>query len=244
MHGLPGMLPVVIRNKKWNRKEEKIMNIAIDGPAGAGKSSIAKLVAKEMSFVYVDTGAMFRTMAYYFLTNGIDTEDEAVVNDNCDSIDIRIEYQNGEQHIFLNDADVSREIRQEEVGKNASIVARYHKVRTKLLDLQRRMAATTDVIMDGRDIGTVVLPDAEVKIFLTASSRVRAERRFKELQEKGVNCNLAEIEKDIIARDEQDMTREIAPLKQAEDAVLVDTSYMTIDEVVARIKEIAGKVQD
>jgi cytidylate kinase len=215
------------------------MNIAIDGPAGAGKSSIAKLVAKELSFVYVDTGAMFRTMAYYFLNHGIDTENEEAVNTSCDEIEIRIEYQNGEQHIFLGDEDVSEKIRQEEVGKNASIVARYNRVRSKLLDLQRKMAATEDVIMDGRDIGTVVLPDAEVKIFLTASSHVRALRRFKELQEKGIACDLNEIEKDIIARDEQDMNREIAPLRQAEDAVFLDTSDMTIPEVTAKIKEIA-----
>lgn len=219
------------------------MNIAIDGPAGAGKSSIAKLVAKEMSFIYVDTGAMFRAMAYYFLTNGIDTTDEQAVNDSCGNIDIRIEYQDGEQHLFLNGKDVSGEIRREEVGKNASVIAPYGKVRKKLLDLQRQMAATADVIMDGRDIGTVVLPDAEVKIFLTASSRVRAERRFKELQKKGEDCNLEKIEEDIIARDKQDMSREIAPLKQAEDAVLVDTSYMTITEVVDRIREIAGRVK-
>ncbi len=217
------------------------MNIAIDGPAGAGKSSIARLVAKEMSFIYVDTGAMFRTMAYYFLKNGIDTSDEETVNTGCDRIDIRIEYQNDDQHIFLNGTDVSNEIRQEEVGKNASVVARYNKVRAKLLELQRQMAASYDVIMDGRDIGTVVLPDAEVKIFLTASSGVRAKRRYNELRQKGIDCNLKEIERDIIARDEQDMNREIAPLKQAEDAVLVDTSDMTIDEVVERIKNIAGR---
>lgn len=215
------------------------MNIAIDGPAGAGKSSIAKRVAEELSFVYVDTGAMFRTMAYYFLQNGIDTADEAAVAENCDKIEIRIEYRDGEQHIFLNEKDVSSEIRKEEVGKNASVVAKYSVVREKLLQLQRKMAEVNDVIMDGRDIGTVVLPDAEVKIFLTASSRVRAERRYKELTEKGENCNLDEIERDIIARDEQDMNREIAPLKQAEDAVLVDSSFMTIDEVVETIQKIA-----
>lgn len=215
------------------------MNIAIDGPAGAGKSSIAKRVAEELSFVYVDTGAMFRTMAYYFLQNGIDTADEAAVAENCDKIEIRIEYRDGEQHIFLNEKDVSSEIRKEEVGKNASVVAKYSVVREKLLQLQRKMAEMNDVIMDGRDIGTVVLPDAEVKIFLTASSRVRAERRYKELTEKGENCNLDEIERDIIARDEQDMNREIAPLKQAEDAVLVDSSFMTIDEVVETIQKIA-----
>lgn len=214
------------------------MNIAIDGPAGAGKSSIAKLVAKDMNFIYVDTGAMFRAMAYYFLSNGIDPQDEEAVNAACGGICIRIEYEDGIQHIYLNDRDVSTEIRKEEVGKNASVVAKYPMIRAKLLELQRAMAAENDVIMDGRDIGTVVLPDAEAKIFLTASSRVRAERRYKELKEKGEECDLDKIEKDIIARDEQDMNREIAPLKQAEDAVLVNTSYMTIPEVVAAIREI------
>lgn len=215
------------------------MNIAIDGPAGAGKSSIAKLVAKEMDFIYVDTGAMFRAMAYYFLSSGIDTQDEEAVSAGCPSIRIRIEYQEGAQHIFLNDTDVSSEIRKEEVGKNASVVAKYPEVRTKLLELQRAMAAENNVIMDGRDIGTVVLPDAEAKIFLTASSRVRAERRYKELTEKWEDCDLDRIEADIIARDEQDMNREIAPLRAADDAVLVDTSYMTIPEVVAAIRGIA-----
>ena len=215
------------------------MNIAIDGPAGAGKSSIAKLLAKDMGFIYVDTGAMFRAMAYYFLSGGIDTHDEGAVSRECGKIRIRIEYRDGVQHIYLNDIDVSDDIRKEEVGKNASVIAPYPVVRTKLLELQRAMAAENDVIMDGRDIGTVVLPDAEAKIFLTAGSRVRAERRFRELQEKGETCDLDQIEADIIARDKQDMSREIAPLKQAEDAVLVDTSYMTIPEVVAAIREIA-----
>lgn len=215
------------------------MNIAIDGPAGAGKSSIAKFVAREMNYVYVDTGAMFRAMAFYFLSKGINPEDETAVSLNCDQITIKIKYEEGEQKIILNDVDVSSEIRQEEVGKNASVVARYNSVRSKLLELQRKLAAENNVIMDGRDIGTVVLPDAEVKIYLTAGSHVRAERRYKELREKGISCNLDEIEKDIIARDEQDMNREIAPLKKAGDAVLVDSSYMTIPEVAAKIKEIA-----
>lgn len=217
------------------------MNIAIDGPAGAGKSSIARLAAKKMNYVYVDTGAMFRTMAYYFLTHDVDPMDEEQVNDNCDKIRIKVAYHAGEQHIFLNGEDVSREIRREEVGNTASVVAKYTKVRNKLLELQRGLAASTDVIMDGRDIGTVVLPDAECKIYLTASSRVRAERRYKELQEKGETCDLDQIEADIIARDEQDMNRETAPLRQAEDAVLVDSSHMTIDEVVARIIELAER---
>lgn len=215
------------------------MNIAIDGPAGAGKSSIAKLVAKDLDFIYVDTGAMFRAMAYFFLTNGVDPRDEEAVSSKCAGIRIRIEYEEGVQHIYLNDEDVSTEIRQEEVGKNASVIASYPVIRTKLLELQRAMAEEHDVIMDGRDIGTVVLPDAEAKIFLTASSRVRAERRYKELREKGVDCDLDQIEEDIIERDRQDMNREIAPLKQAEDAVFVDTSYMSIEEVVKTIREIA-----
>ena len=219
------------------------MKIAIDGPAGAGKSSIAKLVAKKLSFVYVDTGAMFRTVAYYFLSQGKDPSDAEMVTEECEKISISIEYKDGAQHIFLDGTDVSTETRQEEVGKNASVVAKNQAVRNRLLALQRQMAEKQDVIMDGRDIGTVVLPDAQVKIYLTASASVRAERRYKELVEKGETCNLKRIEEDIIARDEQDMNREIAPLKQAEDAVLVDSSYMTIEEVVDKIIEIVEKVQ-
>ena len=219
------------------------MKIAMDGPAGAGKSSIAKLVAKKLSFVYVDTGAMFRTVAYYFLSQGKDPSDDEMVTEECENISISIEYKDGAQHIFLDGTDVSTEIRREEVGKNASVVAKNQAVRNRLLALQRQMAEKQDVIMDGRDIGTVVLPDAQVKIYLTASAAVRAERRYKELIEKGETCDLKKIEEDIIARDEQDMNREIAPLKQAEDAVLVDSSYMTIEEVVDKIIEIVEKVQ-
>lgn len=215
------------------------MNIAIDGPAGAGKSSIAKLAAKKLNYVYVDTGAMFRTMALYFLNENINPSEEETVTANCGKIQITIEYQNGEQHIFLNGNDVSADIRKEEVGRQASVIARYPAVRTKLLNLQRKLASENDVIMDGRDIGTVVLPKAECKVYLTASAGVRAERRYKELREKGIDCDLAEIEKDIIARDEQDMKREIAPLIQAEDAVLIDSSNLTIDEVVGKICELA-----
>ena len=211
------------------------MKIAIDGPAGAGKSSIAKLVAKKLSFVYVDTGAMFRTVAYYFLSQGKDPSDAEMVTEECEKISISIEYKDGAQHIFLDGTDVSTEIRQEEVGKNASVVAKNQAVRNRLLALQRQMAEKQDVIMDGRDIGTVVLPDAQVKIYLTASASVRAERRYKELVEKGESCNLKKIEEDIIARDEQDMNREVAPLRQAEDAVLVDSSDMNIDQVVDEI---------
>ena len=217
------------------------MNIAIYGPAGAGKSSIAKLVAQKLSFVYFDTGAMYRTSALYALEHQINPAREEDVVAVLDEIQITLSHEDGEQEIFLNGTNVSKDIRREEVGKNASTVAKYAAVRQKLVSLQQEIAADMDVIMDGRDIGTVVLPNAEVKIYLTASANVRAKRRYKELQEKGESCDLTQIEKDIIARDEQDMNREIAPLKQAEDAVLVDSSYMTIEEVIDKIKEIAGK---
>ena len=214
------------------------MNIAIDGPAGAGKSSIAKIVAKKLSFIYLDTGAMYRTTAYYFLKNGLNPSDKELVESKCDDINIEIKYEDGAQQVYLNGENVSTEIRNEEVGNNASVVAAYGKVREKLVSLQQSIAKSNDVIMDGRDIGTVVLPDAELKIYLTASSKERASRRFKELTEKGVACDFDKIEQDIIARDEQDMNREISPLKQADDAVLVDSSDMTIDEVVNRILEL------
>ena len=217
------------------------MKIAIDGPAGAGKSSIAKMLAKELNFVYVDTGAMFRAIALFFLNQNIDPGNEQAVKERIDEIQIRLGYEDGEQKIFLNGEDVSGVIRREEVGKNASTVAKNQAVRTKLLDLQREIANDGDVIMDGRDIGTVVLPDAEVKIYLTASVEVRAKRRYKELEAKGEHCVLSDIEKDIEARDEQDMNRKISPLKKADDAVLVDTSDMTIAEVVKKIREIAKK---
>ena len=217
------------------------MNIAIDGPAGAGKSSIAKLVAERLSFIYIDTGAMYRTMALYFMNRGINTKDQMLVESRCEEIDIRIHYENGEQQIFLNGENVSVEIREEQVGNEAAVVASYGKVREKLVALQRSMAASSDVIMDGRDIGTVVLPDADVKIYLTASSAVRAERRYKELTEKGAVCDLKKIEEDIKIRDYQDMNREISPLKQAEDAVLVDSSDMTIDQVIEEIISIVEK---
>ena len=213
-------------------------NIAIDGPAGAGKSSIAKLVAKNLGIVYVDTGAMYRTMALACLRDGVDTSDEQAVSKKVGDVEISIEYIDGAQHIFLGTDDISSEIRQEEVGKNASLIARYAFVRSKLVSIQQELATRQDVIMDGRDIGTVVLPDAYLKVFLTASSKVRAQRRYKELVEKGVECDIDEIEKDIIARDEQDMNREVSPLKQADDAVLVDTSDMSIDQVVSRIMEL------
>ena len=213
-------------------------NIAIDGPAGAGKSTIAKQLAKELSFIYVDTGAMYRSMALYFMRNDIAKEDEAAISDACKTVEVSIAYENGEQQVLLNGENVSKEIRKEEVAKMASATSVYKEVRKKLVELQQKLAADKDVIMDGRDIGTCVLPNAQVKIYLTASVETRAERRYQELQEKGAACDLEVIKKDIADRDYQDMHREISPLKQAEDAILVDSSDMGIEEVVETIKNI------
>jgi len=213
-------------------------NIAIDGPAGAGKSTIAKQLAKELSFIYVDTGAMYRSMALYFMRNDIAKEDEAAISDACKTVEVSIAYEDGEQQVLLNGENVSKEIRKEEVGKMASATSVYKEVRKKLVELQQKLAADKDVIMDGRDIGTCVLPNAQVKIYLTASVETRAERRYQELQEKGAACDLEVIKKDIADRDYQDMHREISPLKQAEDAILVDSSDMGIEEVVETIKNI------
>ncbi len=210
-------------------------SIAIDGPAGAGKSTIAKKVAKSLGFIYVDTGAMYRAMALYMIKNGIDPSDSGKISETCKSADITIKHENGEQVVYLNSENVNGLIRTEEVGNMASASSVNADVRTKLVELQQKMAETTDVVMDGRDIGTVVLPGADLKVYLTASSKVRAERRYKELTEKGTQCNIDEIEKDIIDRDYRDMHRENSPLMQAEDAVLVDSSYMTIDEVADEI---------
>ena len=218
-------------------------NIAIDGPAGAGKSTIAKQLAKELGVVYVDTGAMYRAMAYYFLSNGITADDEAAISDSCKDVDVTITYEDGVQNVWLNGENVSSKIRTEEVGKMASATSVYPVVRTKLVELQQQLAKKTDVIMDGRDIGTVVLPDADVKIYMTASSAIRAKRRFDELTAKGVECDLEEIEKDIIDRDYRDMNRETSPLKKADDAVELDTSNLDIDGVVAAMKEIINKVR-
>lgn len=213
-------------------------SIAIDGPAGAGKSTIARKVAKELGFIYVDTGAMYRAMALYMINNGIDASESEKISATCQSADITIKYENGIQVVYLNGANVNSLIRTEAVGNMASASSVNGDVRKKLVELQQKLAQTTDVVMDGRDIGTVVLPGADLKVYLTASSRVRAERRYKELTEKGVDCDLDAIEKDIIDRDYRDMHRDISPLKQAEDAVLLDSSYMTIDEVKDRILEL------
>jgi cytidylate kinase len=214
--------------------------IAIDGPSGAGKSTIAKLIAKKKNFIYVDTGAMYRAMALFLLRNGIKADDTAAVAEICVKADITIRYENGEQIVLLNGENVNSYLRTEEVGLMASTSSANPKVREHLLDLQIKLAEENDVVMDGRDIGTCVLPNAQVKIFLTASSRVRANRRYLELKEKNIPCDLDEVEQDIIKRDNQDMTREHAPLKQADDAVLVDSSNMSIEEVVTEILKIAG----
>ena len=213
-------------------------NIAIDGPAGAGKSTIAKMAAKKLDFIYVDTGAMYRAMALYFLRREIDAKDEKKIAEACEHINVTIAYREGEQQVLLNGENVNAFIRTEEVSMMTSNTSKYPAVREKLLYLQRELAAANNVIMDGRDIGTCVLPDAELKIYLTASASERAKRRYLEQKERGVESDLAQIERDIIARDEQDMNREIAPLKQAEDAILVDTSDMNIEEVVAKLTQI------
>lgn len=212
-----------------------IYNVAIDGPAGAGKSTIAKLVAKKKNYIYVDTGAMYRAMALYFIEAGIDFNENEKISNACKDVDVTITYENGEQQVLLNGRNVSGMLRTEEVGRMASVSSQNKDVREKLVDLQRALAARENVVMDGRDIGTVVLPNANVKVYLTASSRVRALRRFEELQKKGEECDLDVIEKDIIDRDYRDMHREISPLRQAEDAILVDSSDMTIEQVAEKI---------
>ena len=214
------------------------INVAIDGPAGAGKSTIARQLAKKFGYVYVDTGAMYRAMAYYFLNHGFKAEEENKIAEACQNVDVTIAYEGGEQQVILNGENITGSIRTEEVGNMASATSVYPVVRTKLVELQRKLAESTNVIMDGRDIGTCVLPNAQVKIYLTASSGTRAKRRYDELTAKGVSCDLAEIEKDIIDRDYRDMHRETSPLKQADDAVLVDSSKMNIEEVVEAIAAI------
>ena len=213
-------------------------NVAIDGPAGAGKSTIAKLVAKEKGYIYVDTGAMYRGLAIHFLDKGIQPQETEKVIEACKDAEVTIAYEDAVQHVYLNGKDISSRLRNEEVGNMASVTSAIPEVRKKLLELQQNLAKTQNVIMDGIDIGTCVLPHADVKLYLTASVETRAKRRYQELQEKGEDCNLEEIAHDIEERDRRDMTREIAPLKQAEDAVLVDSSDMTITEVVKTIVDL------
>lgn len=210
-------------------------NVAIDGPAGAGKSTIAKLVAEKKGYIYVDTGAMYRGLAIHFLDKGIQAEETEKVIEACKDADVKIQYENGTQQVYLNGTNITGRLRDEAVGKMTSKCSVIPKVREKLLDLQRDLARIQDVIMDGRDIGTCVLPSADVKVYLTASVETRAKRRYDELMAKGERCDLEEIARDIKERDFRDMNRETAPLKKAEDAVLIDSSDMTIEEVVEAI---------
>ncbi|MBR2696568.1 MAG: (d)CMP kinase [Parasporobacterium sp.] len=219
----------------------KTMNqIAIDGPAGAGKSTIAKMLSKELGYVYIDTGAMYRTIGLYCIRNGADQEDEERVSALCKEAEVDVQYIDGVQHMFLNGEDVSEAIRTEEVSAAASAISKFKDVREKLVSMQQELAKKYDVVMDGRDIGTKVLPDATLKIYLTASVEVRAQRRYNEYLEKGMSCDFDAIKRDIEQRDHNDMTREISPLCKAEDAIEVDSSDMTKDEVVARIRELMG----
>ena len=216
-------------------------NIAIDGPAGAGKSTIAKALAKKMNLIYVDTGAMYRAMALYLLRKKINPNDVQAVSTKCEEADITIRYDDGVQVVYLNGENVNAFLRTEEVGNMASMTSPQPAIRKKLVELQQKLASTSDCVMDGRDIGTCVLPDADVKIYMTASSYVRAKRRFDELTAKGEKCDLEKIKADIEERDYRDMNRETSPLKQAEDAILLDTSEMTIEEVVAAMIRICDE---
>jgi cytidylate kinase len=217
--------------------EEKMFQVAIDGPAGAGKSTIAKILAADLGFIYVDTGAMYRAMALSCLRNGIDVRDKEAVVGHCEKIEVSLKYKNGEQQVLLNGENVNAYIRTEEVGQATSAISIYEGVREKLLNLQRQLGQEHNVVMDGRDIGTNVLKDAQVKIYLTASVNTRAKRRYEELVKRGIECNLKEIEEDIKERDYRDMHREIAPLKQAEQAVYLDSSELAIEQVVGKIRE-------
>jgi len=222
------------------RGQSMSFSVAIDGPAGAGKSTIAKEIAKRLGYIYVDTGAMYRAMALYMIRKNIKPDQADQISLASKEIDITIEYYNGEQLVILNGENVNPYIRSEEVGNMASVSSANKDVRLKLVDLQRQLAEKADVIMDGRDIGTYVLPNANIKIYLTASSKVRAKRRYEELTQKGLSCNIEEIENDIIERDRRDSTREFAPLKQAEDAILIDSSELSIEQVINTVIEMVN----
>lgn len=216
-----------------------MFHIAIDGPAGAGKSTIAKLVAKRCGIIYVDTGAMYRSLAYACLLAGVRKEEQEKIAEVCRKSTVELAFEDGSQIVKLNGENVNSFIRTEEVGNMTSAISVYPEVRAKLLDLQRSMAEKMDLVMDGRDIGTNVLPNAALKVYLTASSHTRALRRCKELTDKGTACDIEAIERDIMERDDRDMHRAIAPLRQAEDAVYLDSSYMTIEEVAQTIMNLA-----
>lgn len=219
---------------------EKIrkISIAIDGPAGAGKSTIARRVAKALSFIYVDTGAMYRAMAYYLIQKGIAPDETEKISEACPGADISIEYAGGEQIVLLNGQNVNAYLRTPQVSEMASKSSANPEVRRKLVELQQALAGKQNVVMDGRDIGTVVLPRAQVKIYLTASVDVRAGRRYQEILQKGETADLKDIKRGIAERDRRDMTREISPLRQADDAILVDTSDLSIEEVTDKILKI------
>lgn len=220
----------------------RTVNIAIDGPAGAGKSTIARLAAEKLEYIYVDTGAMYRALALLCIRHGVSAEDEEAVVKVCEKADVSIEYVDGEQHVMLNGENVNAFIRTEEVSQTTSAVSVYGRVREKLLSLQRELAEKNHVIMDGRDIGSNVLPNAQIKIYLTASVETRAKRRYLEQKEKGMNVNIKEIEKDIEERDYRDSHRECAPLMVAEGAKIIDSSDMTIEEVVETIVNMAASI--
>ncbi len=209
--------------------------IALDGPAGAGKSTIAKKVAEQLKFVYIDTGAMYRTLALACIKNGIDISDEDKVSETAENVDLDIKYIDGVQHMMLDNEDVSTQIRTEQVSKAASDTSKYKRVRDRLVKLQQELAERYDVVMDGRDIGTVVLPKADLKIFMTASVEVRALRRFNEYVEKGLECDLQSIKKDIEQRDYNDSHRANSPLQMAKDAIELDTTNMGIEQVTSEV---------
>ena len=215
--------------------------IAIDGPSGTGKSTTAKILAKDLSFIYIDTGAMYRAVGLYCVKNNIDIEDEETIKNNLDNIDINIFYKDGTQEIELNHEIVSKEIRENHISHCASVVSQYKDVREKLVSLQQNLAKKNSVIMDGRDIGTVVLPDADLKIYLIASDEERAKRRYKELLEKGQDVEYDTILKELKERDYRDSHRENSPLKRADDAIELDNTNMTIEEVVNKVKELFNK---
>lgn len=218
------------------------MRIAIDGPAGAGKSTVAKAVAKKLGFIYVDTGAMYRAIGLYLMEKKLNFLDEEPLRRALDEVQLDIGYENDVQQVYLNGKNVTSQIRTEAAGNMASQVSALLPVREKLVEIQQDMGRRANVVMDGRDIGTVVLPDAELKIYFTASSRVRAERRYRELAEKGIISTIEEVEAEIIARDYRDMHRKHSPLKQAEDAVLVDSSEMTVNDALQAVLKLAQEV--
>lgn len=219
-------------------------NVAMDGPAGAGKSTVARAVAKKMNLIYVDTGAMYRAMALFMVREGVDLEDKEKLAEKCHEAAITIQYENGEQVVFLNGENVNSQLRTEEVSHAASLVSVIPEVRAAMVELQKKLAAHSDCIMDGRDIGTCVLPGAQMKIYLTADSKVRAKRRYDELTARGETCDLHQIQADIEDRDYRDMHRETSPLKQAADAVLVDTSDMTQEEVIHTIIDLCEGIME